>query len=141
LHTTLIERTETDRMLLAPPLEVEALRRVHEAPSETGVPEPRRVRTVQARRLGFDLWMRAVRGHDHDTVMPAFCARLAVLGGREKPKSTRCSAAGRLGSWYALPGGLDGRSRTSSRCATTSLPTTRRPPTPSSPIFVWPLYV
>lgn len=122
LHTTLIERTETDRVLLAPccydkaldetgsarvlsavgralapRLDVEALRLVHEAPSETGVPELARVRTIQARRLGFDLWLRAARGRDTYTAMPpfpvawraldfpTFCARLAVLGGLDPP--------------------------------------------------------
>jgi hypothetical protein len=79
LHTALVRETRTTRVVLAPccydkaldasgqaelvsraaraalpPLDVEALRLIHEAPSETGEGELGRVRQMQAWRLGLD---------------------------------------------------------------------------------------
>ena len=105
LHTTLVRETRTPRVALAPccydraltpaghadlvsvvgrealpTLDVEALRLVHEAPSETGEAELSRVRQVQAWRLGLDLWLRAARGTTAYTSLPACPASWRALG-------------------------------------------------------------
>jgi len=130
LHTTLVRETRTTRVVLAPccydkaldasgqaelvsraaraalpPLDVEALRLIHEAPSETGEGELGRVRQMQAWRLSLDRWLRDARGAATYTSLPAcpaswramgfeaFCGALLARGGLPEPRPGEPSLA------------------------------------------------